>query len=178
MAKFERIPRPEKVEQVNTIKEILETSSIILTDFQGVDVSGMGSIRNKLREIDANYKVVKNTLLTRAANGTDAEPCVKDLAGSTAMVYTKNDPVAAAKIIVGFLKGAKPISIKCGYVEGTVLSANQINELALVPPREELIASILSSIEAPVSGIVGTLNSMLGDVIWTLDAIIEQKETA
>jgi len=176
MAKFERVPRKEKVQQVEFIKDVLANNSVILTDFQGVDVEGMAKIRNKLKEINTNYKVIKNTLLTIAATGTDAEAVVENLSGSTAMLYTNDDVVAAAKTILGFSKGPKPITIKCGYVEGTVLSAKQIDELSKIGSKEELIAAILGSIEAPLSGLVGTLNSMLGDVIWTLDAVIEKKE--
>ena len=68
--------------------------------------------------------------------------------------------------------------IKCGYVEGAVLDKAQVTELSTIPSRLELIASIIGGVESPLSGLVGTLNSMLGDVVWTLEAIIDQKEKA
>ena len=178
MKDFSRTPRPEKVEAVNNIKDILDNNSVILTDFNGIDVEGMASIRKKLRETNGTYKVVKNTLLTIAASGTPAEAAVKDLAGSTAIAYSPDDPVALAKALTEFTKGPKPLVIKCGYVEGAVLDKAQVTELSTIPSRLELIASIIGGVEAPLSGLVGTLNSMLGDVVWTLEAIIDQKEKA
>ncbi len=178
MKDFSRTPRPEKVEAVNSIKEILDNNSVILTDFNGIDVEGMASIRKKLKEVSGTYKVVKNTLLTIAATGTGAEGAVKDLTGSTAIAYSPEDPVALAKALAEFTNGPRPLAIKCGYVEGAVLDNSQVIELSKIPPRLELIASIIGGVEAPLSGLVGTLNSMLGDVVWTLEAIIDQKEKA
>ena len=180
MAQFERNSyRAEKVKAIEDLKNIISTNSIILTDFQGVDVVGMADIRKALKPCGATFKVVKNTLLTIAAADTDAEDLVKDLAGSTAIMYTEGDPVAATKELMKFTKLPKPIKIKCGFVEGQILDEAKVDELSKTPSREELIASILGAIESPLAGVPQVINSLFSDVVFTIDAVADKKaETA
>lgn len=175
MAQFERIYRPEKIKQIEELRGIISSNSVILTDFHGVDVVGMGDIRKALKTVNATYKVVKNTLFTIACEGTDAASLCDDLSGSTAILYTADDPVAAAKALMAFTKIPKPIKIKSAFVEGAILDAKRVEELSKVPPREELIASILSVLESPVAGITQVLNGILADVINTIDAVADKK---
>lgn len=175
MAKFERTYKPEKLKTVEDLKDIINNNSIILTDFQGVDVVGMADIRKALKPCGATFKVVKNTLLTIAAQDTDAKDIVKDLAGSTAIMYTSGDPVAAAKALVPFTKVPKPIKFKGAFVEGAVLDEAKVVELSKIPSREELIASILGSISSPLSGVPQVLNSLLSNVVRTIDAVADKK---
>ncbi|MBQ0105323.1 MAG: 50S ribosomal protein L10, partial [Armatimonadetes bacterium] len=107
MAKFERVYIPEKIKQVEELKDILANNSVVLADFQGVDVVGMADIRKALKPTNATFKVVKNTLLTIAANESDISDLVKDLSGSTAIMYTPDDPIAATKALMGFVKVPK-----------------------------------------------------------------------
>ena len=178
MAQFERTYRPEKIKAVEDLKEIINNNSVILTDFQGVDVVGMADIRKALKPCGATFKVVKNTLLTIAASDTDAKDLVKDLAGSTAIMYTDGDPVAATKALMGFTKTPKPIKIKSAYVEGQILDEAKVVELSKTPSKEELIASIIGSIEAPISGVPQVINSLLSDVVFTIDAVADKVATA
>lgn len=175
MAQFERTYRPEKVKAVEDLQNILNNNSVILVDFQGVDVVGMADVRKALRPFGATFKVIKNTLLTIAAQGTDAEALCENLAGSTAMMFVEGDPVAATKALIPFTKVPKPIKLKAGYVEGAVLSEAQVVELSKIPSREELIASIIGSVEAPISGIPQVINSLLSDVVFTIDAVADKK---
>lgn len=175
MAQFERVYRPEKVKAVEELQDIINNNSVILTDFQGVDVVGMADIRKALKPCGATFKVVKNTLLTIAATGTAAEGMVENLAGSTAIMYVSGDPVAATKALIPFTKVPKPITLKCGYVEGQVLSEADVVALSKVPSREELIASIIGSVEAPIAGIPQVINSLLSDVVFTIDAVADKK---
>ena len=179
MAKFERVYRPEKIKQVEELKEILANNSVVLADFQGVDVVGMADIRKALKPANATFKVVKNTLLTIAANESDISDLVKDLSGSTAIMYTPDDPVAATKALMGFVKVPKPIKVKSAYVEGQILNEAQVVELSKIPSREELIASIIGSIEAPIAGVPQVINALLSDLVFTIDAVADKKsETA
>lgn len=178
MAQFERTYRPEKIKAVEDLTEILKNNSVILTDFQGVDVVGMAEIRKALKPTGATFKVVKNTLLTIAANNAGAGELVNDLAGSTAIMFTAGDPVAATKALVEFTKKPKPIKLKAGFVEGAILDEAKVVELSKVPSREELIASILGSISSPLSGVPQVINSLLSSVVRTVDAVADKKASA
>ncbi len=176
MAQFERKAyRPEKIKAIDDLKNIINNSSVILTDFQGVDVVGMADIRKALKPCGATYKVVKNTLLTIAADDTEAKDLVKDLSGSTAIMYTEGDPVAATKALMAFTKTPKPIKIKSAFVEGQILDENKVVELSKTPSREELIASILGSIEAPIAGVPQVINALLSDLVFTIEAVADKK---
>ena len=98
----EREPRPDKVQEVADLKEVLRAGTLILTDYQGLDVKSISALRRKLREAGGGYRVVKNNLFALAARDTAAMPLSEGLAGPTAIVYTDEDPVAAAKALEDF----------------------------------------------------------------------------
>ena len=167
-------PRAEKKQEVVELKELLNVSTVILTDYQGLDVKGMAGLRKKLREVGGGCVVAKNTLFTLAAADTQAEPLSEGLAGPTAIVYS-DDPVGAAKSIQDFVKGPKAIKIKIGVVDGRVFSAEDIASLAKIPPKEQLYAMVVGGLQSPITGLVGTLNSMLAQLVMTLQAVADQK---
>ena len=171
----ERQPRPEKIEAVAQIRTMVDMGTVFLTDFTGLNVKRLETVRQKLREANCGYRVVKNTLFTIAVNGTPAEKLAEGLAGSTAMVYTADDPVAAAKALQEFLKGSKPIIIKSGIVEGQILNDQQIVSLAKIPPKHELYAMVVGGLKSPITGLVGTLQQMTGQLVMTLQAVADKK---
>jgi large subunit ribosomal protein L10 len=126
----------------------------------------------KLRESGAQFKVVKNTLFKLAAQGTAVEPLTGSLAGPTAVASTDGDPVAVAKALVDFARESKGlISIKAGAVDGAVLSADQINALSKVPPKQVLLAQVVGGLQSPITGLVGTLQSQIAGLVMTLQAV-------
>ncbi|MCX8053624.1 MAG: 50S ribosomal protein L10 [Armatimonadetes bacterium] len=170
-----REPRPEKVQEVAEIRELLGASALILTDYQGLDVKGISELRKKLREAVTSCRVVKNTLFRLAAAGTAAEPLAEGLAGPTAVVYTYDDPVAAAKALEEFGKAVKPLQIKSGLVDGHVLSTAEIQALAKIPPKQQLYAMVVGGLQSPITNLVGTLQSMIGQLVMTLQGVAEKK---
>lgn len=171
-------PRPEKISEVNELKELLSHNTIILTNYQGMDVKVLAEFRKKLKDAGSKYRVVKNTLLKIASEGTAAEELLKDLAGPTAIVYTNDDPVAAAKAVEAFKKVAKTLEMKSGLVDGTAYSASEMEALSKVPSKPELYAMIVGGLLSPITGLIGTLNGMMVQLVGTLQAVAEQKEKA
>ena len=174
----ERQPRPEKVAAVEELKALLDSSVLILTDYQGLDVKGISNLRRRLRESGSNYRVVKNTLLKLAAVDTAALVLTEGLVGPTAIVYTEEDPVAAAKALAGFGKDVKAVPVKSALVDGIMYSPEQIESLAKIPPKPELYAMVVGGLLSPITGLVGTLESMIGNLVMTLQAVAEQKQAA
>ncbi|NLN79580.1 MAG: 50S ribosomal protein L10 [Armatimonadetes bacterium] len=175
MSKFEREPRADKVEAVAELREILSAGTIILTDYQGLDVKGVSAIRKKLREVDSGYRIVKNSLFELAAKGSEAEKLTEGLVGPTAIAHTLEDPAAAAKALQEFTKGATPITVKAGVVDGQFLSAAQVTELSKIPGKQQLYAMVVGGLQSPITGLVGTLQQMIGQLVFTLQAVADQK---
>lgn len=172
-----REPRAEKVQEVAELKELLKAGTIILTDYQGLDIKSLSELRKKLREAGGGFRVVKNTLFALAAADTPASALTEGLAGPTAIAYS-SDPVAAAKAIQEFTKGPKTLKVKSGVVEGRVFTPEQIDALASIPPREQLYAMLVGGLQSPITNLVGTLQSMIGQLVMTLQAVAEQKAAA
>ncbi|MHB9037795.1 MAG: 50S ribosomal protein L10 [Armatimonadota bacterium] len=174
MPTFERTPRPEKVAAVEELQGMLQSSTVILTDYQGLDVKGLSKLRTKLRESGSGYKVVKNTLFTRASEGTASKALSDGLAGPTAIVYT-DDPVGAAKTLQEFTKGQKAIKLKMGVVEGQVVDVSQLEALAKIPPKEQLYAMVVGGLQGPITGLVGTMQQMISGLVFTLQGVADKK---
>jgi large subunit ribosomal protein L10 len=172
---FEREPRADKVETVAELREILSESAIFLTDYQGLNAKGVSAIRRKLRESASGYRIVKNSLFELAAKGLEAEKLTEGLVGPTAMAHTLEDPVAAAKALQEFTKGPTAIKVKAGIVDGHLLSAAQVSELAKIPGKQQLYAMVVGGLQSPISGLVGTMQQMIGQLVFTLQAVADQK---
>lgn len=171
-------PKPEKVEEVEEIKKILEVGTIVLTDFQGLNVKEISSLRSKLREAGSGYRVVKNTLFRIAAADTQVAPLAEGLVGPTGVLYTSEDPVTAVKALEDFSKTTKPVKIKAGFIEGHVLTAEQVRELANIPPKQQLYAMVVGGLQSPITNLVGTLQSVIGQLVFTLQGIADKKGAA
>ena len=156
--------RPEKAAKVAEIKELLTASKCtILVDFCGLTVAQDTAFRRKMREAGVKYGVVKNTMLRIAANEAGIEGLEPVLEKNTAIAVAPEDPVAVAKIICDFAKENKALTIKA---------------LAELPPKEVLIAKMLGSMNAPISGFVNVLQGTIRNVVYALEAVRQQKESA
>jgi len=171
-------PKLEKIQAVAELKEVLDASTVILTEYQGLDLKNTSALRKKLRESGGGYRVVKNTLFTLAAAGMAAEPLAEGLKGPTAIVYTDSDPVAAAKALQECAKASKTFKVKSGMVDGQLFSAAQIDTLAKIPPRQELYAMVVGGLQSPITGLVGTLQSMMSQLVMTLQGVADKKAAA
>lgn len=171
--------RPEKVAKVAEIKEILSNSKCtVLVDFSGLTVAQDTALRRKMREAGVRYIVVKNTLLRIAAQEAGVEGLEPSLEKNTAIAAALEDPVAVAKIICDFAKDNKELKLKVGVLDGKVISAEEVKALAALPPKEVLIAKLLGSMNAPISGFVNVLQGTIRNVVYALDAVRKQKESA
>ena len=166
-----------KVEVVGELRELVgKTSAAIMTDYRGLSVAELTDLRKKLRAVDGEFRVVKNTLFKlAAADLLPVDQLGEYLAGPTAIGFAKGDPVAATKVIVDFIKDHKAISLKGGVVDGVVYSAAQVDALSKIPSREVLISQMLGSLNGPISGLVGTLNGILANFVFTLQAVADKQ---
>lgn len=171
--------REDKKKIAAAIHDSFEKSKVvILTDYKGLDVSAMNDLRRKLRAADVEYKVVKNTLIARAADGTDAELIKEHFKGPSALALSYEDPVAPAKVLVDFAKNNKVFEIKIGVMDGKVIDANAIKALSTLPSREVLLGQVLSAMNAVPTSLVRALNNVTVNLLNVLQAIGDQKEAA
>jgi large subunit ribosomal protein L10 len=168
--------RESKQQIVAEIKEKLsKASSVILTDYRGLNVAEITELRSILRDAGVEYKVAKNTLTLIAARDSGLEDLEKYLEGPTALAFGMQDPVAPAKLLSKFAKTHKNLEIKGGVLEGQVIDIEGVKNLADLPPREVLLAQVFAGMKAPISGIVNVLSGNLRNLVYVLDAIKEQK---
>ncbi len=181
LAGTERPPRPEKVEEVERLKNVLsEAVGIYLTDFRGIDVEKMNALRLRFREAGVEYTVVKNNLLKRAAGGVGLEEWIADLEGPTAMAVGMEDPVAPAKVIKEFQEDHKRegdfLEFKRGLLQGEAIGADTFRRLATLPGRDELIARILYMFAYPLRGLVTALSGLPRNLVYALEDLRSKRE--
>ena len=173
------MPKPEKVEAVAEIKKDFESSdAFILVDPRGLTVSEVSELRNRLREAGATLKVVKNTLAKIAAAEAGVNGLEGLLEGPTAITICREEPINPAKVIQGFIREKKKLTVKGGYLQKRVLVAADIDSLATMPSRDELIAKVVGGIASPLYGLANVLSGPLRGFTVALDQIRQQKEQA
>ncbi|HKU80854.1 MAG TPA: 50S ribosomal protein L10, partial [Candidatus Tumulicola sp.] len=151
--------------------------SLFLTDYQGLTVDEITKLRAELRKDGNTYAVVKNTLF-RIAGGDVATALDAFLSGPTGIVFAGTDPVAPAKAIKTFGDATKKLGIKAAYIDGQVVDAAQVEALAKLPPKIELIARLVGSLASPLRGLVTVLSGNQSGLVRVLNAIREQKDAA
>ncbi len=168
--------RDEKLKIVNEIRDKLKDSKIaILADFRGLDVASMSSLRRKLREIDGELKVAKNTLTSLAATEIGLKDLDSILEGPTAIAFCKGDPVKPAKLLIEITREFKQLVIKGGVLEGKVIQDKQVRQLAELPSREVLLGRVVGGMQAPVYGLVNVLSGSLKNLVYVIEEIRRQK---
>ncbi len=163
----------EKTEIIAEAKELIEKSTAVyVADYSGVNVADISELRNQFRKEGVTYKVFKNTLFKRALAETGKYSKLTDnLEGMSGFAFAFDNPVAPAKIIKKYFDANKKFSLKACYIETEFYSGNQLDQLATLPTKADLIAGILSSINAPASGIVGSINAVFRDLVSVIDQI-------
>lgn len=171
----------QKIQTVADIKEKLSsTKGAVITNYRGLTVAQDTVLRRKLREGGVEYRVFKNTMTRIAAKEAGIEGLDSYLEGPTAIAMSYTDPVAPAKIISDFVKENKlqALEVKAGLVEGKVIDADGVKALSSLPPREVLIAKALGSMQAPIAGFVNVLSGTMRNLVYALEAVRKQKESA
>ena len=157
-------------------EKIAKAQGMFFTDFAGINVEHMTELRREFRKSGIEYKVVKNTLAKIALKNVSGYDKVYDkLVGPTGIAFAYNDPAAPAKIIQKFKEKNEKFGVKACVIEKTVYDGSKLKELASMPSRAEIIASILGSLNSPISGVVGAINAVMRDVVGVLDAIEKKK---
>ena len=173
------MPTAEKTETVSRLaRKMAQAEAIFLADFHGVDVAAVTRLRRSLRGAGVEYQVVKNRLAKRAASDAGLEGLEQYLEGPTAMAFAHDDPVAPAKILQEFIDGGGKLAIKTGLVDGQILTAEAVAQLAKLPSREELIGQVVGSVQAPLYGLSAVLNGLLRSLVAALSAIADQRSEA
>jgi len=149
-----------------------------LLDYKGIDVPAVTELRQKIRESGASYEVIKNTLALHAIEGQPLELLKDSFSGPIAVAYSETDPVSLAKVLTEFAKSAPMLEFKGGLIDGQPVEAAQIEEIAALPSREELMAKLLFLLQSPITRLAQTLNAITRDFVVVLDQVSAQKESA
>ena len=170
--------RTDKESFVEGFRERLqETPAVFLTDFSGLDVKSMTVLRDELKKNGAEFLVVKNRLVLRAIQESDLPDLSDWLTGPTGVVLGLSGPVEAAKTVSDFAKSHddRPV-FKVGVLENAVLDQDQIQRLAKLPPKDQLLAILAGALEAPMSALAGALGAKLQEMVGLLKALQEEQE--
>src|ERR1700704_5579418 len=171
--------RSEKQQDLDKLKtELAKVSTVILSTFQGITVEDDPKLRRAVQAAGGKYKVVKNTLAERAGAGTPIENLLKDLAGTNSIAYSANDPVALAKALTKVAKDVPAFQFKAGLVEGRVISIAEIQQLANLPSKEELISKVMFLLNAPAQRIAMALNALPRNLAITVSEAIKANKFA
>ena len=155
--------------------KVAVAQSIVLAEYRGLEVGDMTALRAKARGAGVYLRVLKNTLARRAVAGTPFEGLAQHMSGPLAYGIS-SDPVAAAKVLNEFAKANEKFVIRAGAMAGEVMTPKQVATLATMPSREELLAKLLGTMQAPIAKFVQTLNEVPGKFVRTVAAVRDQKE--
>ncbi len=166
----------QKKQAVAELSEKLKGACVgVVVDYKGITVADDTKLRKELREAGNEYKVVKNTLLSRALKDAGIDGMDSVLEGTTAIAMHTEDYVSAAKILSKYAEDSKTFELKAGFVDGKVVDAEAIKNLAKLPSKEVLIAQTLGGLNAPITGFVTVLNGTMKGLVVALNAIAEKQ---
>jgi large subunit ribosomal protein L10 len=166
--------RSEKQQDLDKLKlELAKVSTVILTTFQGITVEADTKLRRAVQAAGGKYQVVKNSLAERAGAGTPAENLLKNLSGTNSIAFTQTDAVALAKALTKVAKEVPAFQFKSGVVEGRVISIAEIQQLANLPSKEELLSKIMFLLNAPAQRIAMALNGLPRNLAVTVNEAIK-----
>ncbi len=170
-----------KEEKKLVVKELHDefgnSAGVVLTDYQGLDVDGINGLRKNLREKDIKFKVYKNTLIKRATKEIGLEKLSEDLTGCTAIAFSKDEPILTVKLLHQFSQQNKEVfKLKKALVEGQVFFGEQLDRIANLPTKEELLSQLLGNLKSPITSLVFTVNAPISGLVNVIDQIRKQKE--
>lgn len=157
--------------------QIDDSHAIFAVDYRGISVPQVAELRAKLRDADATFKVVKNSLTERAADQAGAETLKEYLAGPTALTFVRGDVAVAAKAVADYAKATQLLPFKGGLMDGAALDVEQIRSLSRLPSREVLYGQLVGVVASPVGGIVRSLAALIGGLASALGQVQQKKES-
>jgi large subunit ribosomal protein L10 len=162
--------KEDKKKDLEALRAELEKSKhLFVTGFEKMKVSQDYELRKTVRGAGGKYEVVKNNIAAKASEGTPSEKALNDLRGMTSIAYTYDDPVALAKALTAYAKTNPQFTFKAGVVEGRVIDIKSINELATMPPKEEIFAKLLYMINASAQRLVSAINGVGRNIAVVVD---------
>lgn len=169
--------RSEKEKIVDDIRDkVSRANGMYFTDFTGITVQQVNELRRELYKAGIEYHVVKNTLVKKALESLSGyEKLYNKLVGPTAIAFGYDDPIIAAKILKKFSEKYNILKVKACVIEKEIYDGIELEKIATMPSRPELIASIIGGIQAPISGLVGAINAVMRDLVNVIDAIEKKK---
>ena len=156
--------------------ELEKAKNVFLTGYENMTVQQDFELRKTIRGAGGNYQVIKNNIAEKASEGTPASQLMKDLAGMTSMAYTSKDPVALAKALTTYAKSVPTFTFKAGMVEGRVIDIRQIQDLANMPPREEILAKVLFLINASAQRLVTAISGVGRNLAIVVDQAAKENK--
>lgn len=176
MAGTGRAAKAEKVAALHA--KFGQAKHAVVADFRGLSVEQMAELRRRLRAAAVEFHVVKNTLARRAAEGTRYALLRDYFVGPTSIAFGVDDAVAMAKALTEYAKAEPKLAIKAALIDGKVLTPQEVEEVAKLPPREVLLAQLLAALQGPMAGLAGVLQGVLRQLVYVLLAIKAAKERA
>jgi len=169
-------PRPEKVAVVDEVRARLEDAdATVVTEYRGLTVADLAALRKSLAAAGGDYKVFKNTLVKRAIDGGRHAALEELLVGPTAIAFVHGDISAVAKALRDFSRTNAHLVVKGGLLDGSVVSAAQLSELADLPPRDVLLARIAGALQAPLGQLASLLQALPRNLAYGLKALVEER---
>ncbi|HUI78631.1 MAG TPA: 50S ribosomal protein L10 [Bryobacteraceae bacterium] len=169
--------KDEKSKDIESLHQDLEKSkNLFVTGYEKLRVDQDFELRKTVRAAGGKYRVIKNNLAEKASEGTAAEAVLKGLRGMTSLAYTTNDPVALAKALTTYAKANPTFTFKAGLVEGRVIDIKTINDLAAMPPKEQIFAKLLFLINAPAQRLVTAMNAVGRNLAVVIDQGVKENK--
>jgi len=169
--------KSEKNKEVEALRqELAQTYNLFVTSFEKLTVAQDFELRKAIRAAGGKYRVIKNNLAAKAAEGTSAEQLLANLKGMTSVAYTPSDPVALAKALTTYAKTNPTFTFKAGMVEGRVIDMKSITELANMPSRNEMMAKLLFLIQAPAQRIATVINALGRNLAVVVDQGVKENK--
>jgi large subunit ribosomal protein L10 len=170
--------REQKAATIDALTvEIERSHAVFAVDYRGISVPQAAELRSKLRDADASFRVVKNSLTERAAEEAGAQELKAMLSGPTALTFVRGDAAVAAKAIADYARATQLLPFKGGVMDGGVLDAGQILAISRLPSREVLYGQLVGVVASPVSGLVRTLGALVGGLAVALGQVREKKQS-
>ncbi len=169
--------REDKKKDFEELRKALESvRNVFITGYEKITVDQDYNLRKAIRGAGGSYKVIKNNVAEKASAGLPAEPVFQNLKGMTSIAWTEGDPVALAKALTAYAKTTPAFTFKAGLVEGRAVDIKAINDLASMPPKEEIFAKLLYVISAPATQLVRTINAVGRDLAVVVDQGVQKEK--
>lgn len=169
--------KADKVKDAVALRaDVLAAPHMFVAGFEKLTVAQDFELRKAIKQAGGDYCVIKNTIAYKAAMGTPAEKLLENLRGMTSIAFTKSDPVGLAKALTAYAKTNPAFTFKAGMLEGRVIDVKAINDVANMPPREEVLAKLLFLINAPAQRLVTAINGVGRNVAVVIDQAVQNNK--